>query len=138
MGKRPHKNPLTSSRLVDGSIGWANSPEDKLSDEVMDTVWTVLDKASLNARKRKIIWPDGQKLTINQSAKRIHADHPSYPLELIEDHLIGWLEQVLVSPYDSELQLAELNRLTGKWIEAHESQAEAAQKRRELATLEIN
>lgn len=116
---------MTNSRFVDHSLGWANSPEEKLADEVGDTIWSILDKASINARKRKIIWPDGQKLTINQSVKRIHAENQGYPLELIESHLIGWLEQVVVSPYDSELQLAELNRLTAKWIEAHESQAQA-------------
>lgn len=117
---------MTNSRFVDHSLGWANSPEEKLADEVGDTIWSILDKARINARKRKIIWPDGQKLTINQSVKRIHAEHQGYPLKLIESHLIGWLEQVVVSPYDSELQLAELNRLTAKWIEAHESQAQAA------------
>jgi hypothetical protein len=93
----------------------------------MDAVWTVLEKARINARKRKIIWADGKKLSINQSVGRIHADHQSFPRALIEIHLLGWLEQVVVSPFSSEDQLGELNRLTGKWIEAHERQAEAAQ-----------
>ena len=127
MGKRQDRNPLVNSRFVEDSIGWTDSPEDELSDEVMDTVWTVLEKASINARKRKIIWADGQKLSINLSVKRIHADHQSFPLELIEIQLIAWLAQVMVSPYHSEQQLDELNRLTEKWIEAHERQAAAAQ-----------
>ena len=128
MGKREDKNALADHRfVVDDFVGWTQSPEDELSDEVMDTVWTVLEKASINARKRKINWADGQKLTINQSVKRIQADHPQFPLALIETHLIGWLEQVFISPYLSDQQLDELNRLTGRWIEAYESQAEAAQ-----------
>ena len=127
MGKRQDRISLENSRLIEDSIGWTDSPEDEQSDQVMDAVWTVLEKASINARKRKIIWSDGQKLSINQSAKRIHADHQAFPLELIEFHLLGWLEQVIVSPLHSEQQLAELNRLTGKWIEAHERQAESEQ-----------
>ena len=129
MGKRQDRNPVENSRFVEGSTGWGDSPEDELSEQVMDAVWTILDKASINARKRKIIWADGQKLSINWSVKRIQADHPSSSLELIETHLIGWIEQVLVSPYYSQEQLHELNRLTDKWIETHESQVEAAQNR---------
>jgi hypothetical protein len=125
MGKRPGRNPL-NSRFIEDSIDWTDSPEDELSDKAMDTVWTVLEKASINARKRKIIWPDGQKLSINLSVKRIHADHQDFPIELIETQLIAWIAQVMVSPYHSEQQLDELNRLTEKWIEAHERQAATA------------
>lgn len=127
MSKRQDKNRLANSRFIDHTIGWAEEPKDALSDEVMDAVWTILQGASLNARKRKVIWADGQKLTINQSVNRIHADHPHVPPELIEDHLIGWIEQVMASPYDSEEQLNELNRLTDKWLEAHGSKAAVAQ-----------
>jgi hypothetical protein len=75
MGKRQDRNPLVNSRFVDDSIGWTDSPEDELSDEVMDTVWTVLEKASINARKRKIIWADGQKLSINL-CRQTHSRRP--------------------------------------------------------------
>ena len=129
MGKRQDKHLLEHNPFVQDPIGWTDSPKDDLSHEVMDCVWTILHKANLNARKRKIVWADGQKLSINQSVKRIHADHPSFALELIETHLIGWLTQVSVSPAYSEQQLAQLNRLTEKWIETHENQAEPAEKR---------
>ena len=129
MSKRRDGNPLENSRFVEGPTGWGDSPDDELSDQVMDAVWTILEKANVNARKRKIIWADAQKLSINQSVKRIYADYPTFPIEVIETHLIGWLEQVLVSPYHSQEQLDELNRLTDKWIETHDSQAEVAQKR---------
>jgi hypothetical protein len=114
---------LENSRLVEHSIG----ATDELSDHVMDAVQTVLEQASVNARKRKIIWADGQKLSINQSVNRIHADQQGLPIELIEFHLLGWLEQVVVSPFHSEQQLAELDRLIGRWIEAHEKQAGVVQ-----------
>ena len=81
MGKRQDHGPLGNSHFVDDSVGWTKSPNDELSDEAKDTVWTILEKASINARKRKIIWPDGQKLSINLSVRRIHAAHQRFPLE---------------------------------------------------------
>ena len=105
---------MENNPLVEDSIGWMDSPEDDLSDKVMDCVWTLLETANLNASKRKRVWADGKKLSINQCVKRIHADHPGFALALIETHLIGWLSQVLVSPTYSEQQMAELNRLTEK------------------------
>jgi hypothetical protein len=125
--RRQDKNCLANIRLIDHTIGWADEPKDELSDQVVDAVWTIPQEASLNARRRKISWADGQELTVNQSVNRIHADHPHFPPELSESHLLGWIEQVMVSPYDSEQQLDELNQLADKWIEAHDSKAAAAQ-----------
>lgn len=86
----------------------------------MDTVWDMLDKATLNARKRKIIWPDGEKLSINLSVKRIHDQHPAFPKDLVESSVIDWLVQVIPSDVYNEQQLDELNRLTQKWIDTYE------------------
>ena len=123
MGKRQQKHPL-----VDGFLGWMDSPEGELSGEVSDTVWMLLGKADVDAKNRKIIWEDGKKLSIAESVQRIHADCPDFPLEMIESHLIGWLEVEFAPPNYSEKQLDELDRLIEKWIDAHERQAEAPRK----------
>ena len=60
MGNRRDNGPLTNIPFVDDSVGWTKSSNNGLSDEAEDTIWTVLEKASINASKRKIIWPDGQ------------------------------------------------------------------------------
>ena len=106
-----------------------DSPEGERSGEALDTVWPLLEKAGMDAKHRKIIWEDGQRLSITESVQRIHAQHPDLPLELIETHLIGWLEMEFAPPTYSQKQLDELDRLTEKWIEDHERQAEAARKR---------
>ena len=106
-----------------------DSPEGELSSEVSDFVWMLLETADVNAKRRKIIWDDGKTLSITESAQRIHADYPNFPLEMIEEHLIGWLEMEYAPPTYSQKQLDELDRLTEKWIDDHERQAEAAQKR---------
>jgi hypothetical protein len=105
---------------VDDSIGWSDIPEDPLSDQIMDMVWDMLDKATLNARKRKIVWPDGQKLSINLSVKRIHEQHPTFPTDLIENNVIDWLVQVMPPDIDTEQQIDELNRLKQKWLDTYE------------------
>ena len=129
MGKKGEKHPLEDNPFVEDFLAWMNSPEGELSDAARETVWTLLEKADVDAKKRKIIWQDGQRLSITESVQRIHADYPDFPLELIETHLIGWLEMEFAPPSYSEKQLDELDRLTEKWIDDHERQAEARSKR---------
>ena len=88
-----------------------------------------IEKADVDAKNREIIWEDGKRLSITESVQRVHADYPEFPLELIETHLISWLEMEFAPPSYSEKQLDELDRLTEKWIEDHERQAEAGSKR---------
>jgi len=89
----------------------------------------LLEKADVDAKNRKIIWDDGKRLSITESVQRIRADCPDFPLEMIKEHLIGWLEMEFAPPTYSQEQLDELDRLTEKWIDDHERQAEAGRKR---------
>ena len=125
MGKQREKHPLEDNPFVEDFLEWMNSPEGELSDEARETVWTLLEKADVDAKNREIIWEDGKRLSITESVQRVHADYPEFPLELIETHLISWLEMEFAPPSYSEKQLDELDRLTEKWIEDHERQAEA-------------
>ncbi len=130
MGKRAEKHPLADNPFVEDFFDWMGSAEGELSNEALDIVWSLLEKADVDAQKRKIIWEDGQRLSITESAQRIHARYPDLPFELIETHLIGWLEMEFAPPHYSQKQLDQLDRFTEKWIDDHERQAEAPQKRR--------
>src|SRR5664280_638932 len=123
--------------FIDDVLEYANSPEGLLYSEVSDTVLEVLERADVDAKERQIIWEDGQRLSIASSAQRIEAEHPGYPLDLIEEHVIEWLEGEFAPPTYTREQLDELDRLTELWVEHHRRQAEAAKKRLELATLEL-
>ena len=130
MGKRQQdKHPFEENPFVDDFFEWMDSPEGGLSSEVCDAVWTLLGKADVDAKNRKIIWEDGRRLSITESVQRIHATYPDFPIEMTEDHLIGWLEMEFAPPTYSQEQLDELDQLTEKWIEDHERQAAATQKR---------
>jgi len=129
MGKREPKHLFEDNPFLDGFAEWMGSAEGQLSGEALDVIWVLLETAHVDANKQKIIWEDGKRLSIAQSVQRIHADHPDFPPELIEEHLIGWLQMEYAPPDYSEKQLDELDRLTEKWADDHQRQAEADGKR---------
>lgn len=96
-----------------------DSPEGQLSDEVRELVWQSLKNVDVDASARKLIWEDGKQLSIDESVQRIHEDYPEFPLDLIEDKLIGWLEMEFAPESYSRQQLDELDRLTEEWIDDH-------------------
>ena len=119
MGKRHENHPLEDKPFVDDFVDWMGSHEGQLSIEVSDVVWMVLKEADVDAKDRKIIWQDRQRLSFAESVKRIHADYPDFAIDLFEDHLIGWLEMGFAPPSYSQEQLDELDQLTEIWVEDH-------------------
>jgi hypothetical protein len=108
-----------SNPFVDGFLEWMDSPEGQLSIEASDLVLPLLEDVQVDAKARKLLWSDGERLTIDASVKRIHAQHPELPAELIEDKLISWLEMDYEPEGASQQQLDELDRLTETWIDDH-------------------
>ena len=125
MGKRREPGIFDDNPFIEGFLEWMVSPDGQVAGEVSDLVFATLESAGVDARRRKIIWPDGKRLSIEQSAQRIHAQHPDMSRELIETHLCSWLEHCVPESY-SERQLDELDRLVGPWIRDHERKSHAA------------
>lgn len=121
MAKRREKHPLEDNPFVEGFLNWMGSGEGQQSIDALDRVWPLLKKADVDARRRKIIWPDGERLSIAQSAKRIHAIHPDLPLDVIESKVISWLEMEFTPEGYSPEELDKLDRLTEKWVDEHEA-----------------
>ena len=119
MGKRRAEHPFEDNPFVDGFLEWMGSSEGEHSVDALDRVHAALENADVDARQRKIVWDDGQRLSIEQSAERIHAEHPDVPRQLIETHEVGWLETFAPESY-SERQLEELDRLAEEWIDDYE------------------
>ena len=99
------------------------SEEDDRNLDALYLVEEALEGTDIDAKRRKIAWPDGQRLSVIQCAKRIHASNPETPLELLESKILSWLEMVAPEHY-SEQQLDELDRLTEKWIADHQAAIE--------------
>lgn len=96
------------------------SPEGDLYSEVRETLWPLLETLHVDASQRKIIWPDGKRLDLDESVQNILADYPEFPSELIESRLISWLDsEYAPSSYTPE-QFDELDQLTERWINDHD------------------
>lgn len=93
------------------------NPDDalRLSEQVLFEVLDALADASVDPHDRKIIWGDGARLSIEDTARRIHAES-GMPLDTIESHLIGWLEMTYEPRGLNEQQMAEFELLIEQWI----------------------
>ena len=127
MGRRHAKSPFEHNPVIDGFLDWMDAPEGQQSIEASDLVFAALAHAGVNARQRKIVWADGTRLSIEQSAERIDAEHPGVARDLIETHVVGWLESCAPESC-SERQLEELDRLIEPWLDDYERTSRAARK----------
>ena len=138
MGKRRAESAFEDNPVINGFLEWMDAPGDNSRSRRSILVFDALEHAGVDARQRKIVWADGKRLSIEQSAKRIHAGHPGVPRDLIETHVLGWLESCAPASY-SERQLDELDRLIEPWLDDYErtaAPAPAPESSRELGTLE--
>ena len=108
---------LDDNPFIDALFERMHSPEGELSSEVRETLWPLLETLHVDARQRKIIWPDGKRLDLDEAVQNIHTDYPEFPTELIESRLISWLEMEYAPESYSPEQLDELDRLTERWID---------------------
>ena len=127
MGKRRAKSAFEDNPVINGFLEWMDAPEGQQSIEALDLVFDALEHAGVDARQRKIVWADGKRLSIEQSAERIHAGHPDVACDVIETHVLGWLESCTPEAY-SERQLEELDRLIEPWLDDYERTSRAARK----------
>ena len=96
-------------------------PDDFLrqSEEVLLEVLDALENASVDPLERKIVWADGSRLSIDNTARRIHAQS-GMPLDRIESHVVGWLEMIYEPHGLNEHQLEEFELLIEQWITPYE------------------
>lgn len=126
MAKKRQHSPPQEGLYLETFDQWLNSysEEDELNLDALEIVETSLQDADVDAKRRKIIWEDGQRLSITQCAQRIHAAHPEFSLDLIESKVVSWLDMCFAPETYTEQQLDELDQLTEKWIEDHQMAAE--------------
>ena len=120
MGKEKEFSVWEDNPFIEGLFEFMASPEGELADEVREFTWQLLEKVDVDARDRRLIWDDGRRLTIDESVRRLHEHCRDYPVDLIEDYLIVWIEGEFIPENYSQEQMDELDRLTGEWIEDYE------------------
>lgn len=86
--------------------------------EFEQTLFDVLDalaQASVDVRQRRIVWPDGARLSIEDTARRVHLESGA-PLDKVQSHVVAWLEMTYEPQGLDEDQLEEFERLIEQWI----------------------
>jgi hypothetical protein len=88
------------------------------SEQALYDVEDALEKASVDPHGRKILWPDGASLSIEQTAARI-AEKSDAPLERIQSHVVGWLLMIYEPQGLDEHQMEEFERLIDRWTKPY-------------------
>jgi hypothetical protein len=123
MSKESEFSVWENNPFIEGLLEYMDSPQGQLADEVREVTWLLLKNVDVDANQRKLIWEDGQRLSIAESVQRIYDDCEDCPVEMIEFSLITWLESDFVPESYSQKQLDELDRLTDEWIYDHNGRA---------------
>lgn len=85
------------------------------AEQVLFEVLDAIEEASVEARERRIVWPDGARLSIEDTVHRIHAESGA-PIDLIQSHVVGWLEMMYEPNGLNEQQMEEFERLIEEWV----------------------
>ena len=96
MGKQRKEHPQDSifanNPFLDGLFDWMDSPEGEQCIAVRDVLWDLLEDVQLDAKQRKLIWPDAEPLDLEQSIQRIQKEYPDFPRDEVEEFLLDWID----------------------------------------------
>jgi hypothetical protein len=84
----PEDNVFADNPFLEGLLEWRDSPEGEQIIEVSDALWDLLDNVQLDAEQRKFIWPDAQRLDLEESVQYIQKQYPNFSYDQIEEFLI--------------------------------------------------
>ena len=81
-----------------------------------EEIGSILDEIDVDIDRRMFIWPDGRKLTMIESAKRIQ-DQTGISLSHIKSNMIAWLEVGYAPEGLDEDQMEIFENTIDEWIE---------------------
>lgn len=97
---------------------WLESEAGLQSMDAVDSVFDALEGASVDLSEKRIIWSDGQRLTIEQSARRIQ-EQSGLDKQAIVNHIIGWLQMEYVPEGLDDKQMETFESHIDAWIEEY-------------------
>jgi hypothetical protein len=101
--------------IFDDFFDWLESPDGEESLQVINDVQSALDGATVDLKERKIIWKDGQRLTIDESASKIKKDNDA-GIDSIKNRIISWLEMDYVPEGLTEKESKTFEKRIDDWI----------------------
>lgn len=114
------KRSSRSGGFWDDFVEWMGSAEGVKSMETLDCVADALYGARADPIGRKIIWSDGESMSIEQSVERIRRDSGFDSLKILR-HIIGWLQMEYVPEGLDEKQMEQFENQIELWVEEHEN-----------------
>ena len=112
--------PEPENDFMEGFFKWLESEQGQHSMEAVDYVFEALKGADLDIAGRRIVWADGQKLTIDQSVKKIYK-HTGINIEAIRSHIIGWLELGYEPKGFNDEQMELFETQIDAWLDEYEN-----------------
>jgi hypothetical protein len=113
------KVPKPENDFMEGFSKRLESEEGQDSMEAVDYVFEALQGADLDIAGRRIVWADGQKLTIDQSVKKIYKQ-TGMNIADIRSHIIGWLELDYEPKGLDDEQMELFESQIDAWIDEYE------------------
>lgn len=125
-----HDSMFANNPFLDGLLDWMGSPEGQQCIAVRDVLWDLVEHVQLDAKQRKLIWPDAEPLDLEQSIQRIQQEYPDFPRSEIEEFLLNWIDMGYDPQNYSQAQLDELDTLTERWVADHLRKAKVSKKQK--------
>jgi hypothetical protein len=110
--------------VQDDFFQWLDSEDGQLSEEALFEVMDSLEACSVDPQHRVIVWGDGKRLSITQTAQRIHRQS-KLPFHKIESHVIGWLQMHYEPQGLSEQQMDDFENMIDVWIQEYQNPQQA-------------
>lgn len=89
------------------------------SEQALFEVLDALAAAAVDARERRIVWPDGARLSIEDTARRIHSASGTR-LDKVQPHVVAWLQMTYEPEGLDEEQMEEFERLIEQWTKPYD------------------
>jgi len=115
MKRRSH----LESDFMEGFAQWMGSEEGLQSMNALECVSDALDGASVDTFEKRIIWPDKQRLSIEQSVERIQ-EKSGLDKHAILSHIIGWLQMEYVPEGLDDKQMGMFESQINNWVKEYE------------------
>jgi hypothetical protein len=88
--------------------------------QAIDDIQMALDNANVEINNRKIIWADGERLSIDQSLLKISSISKA-DIKILKYHIVLWLEMDFVPEDLNEKEMEIFEKQIAQWINDYEA-----------------
>ena len=101
-------------------FGWVESDAGEFASQAVDDIQMALTGASIDLNNRKIVWTDGERLSIDQSATKIKSIS-TVDIKILKDHIVLWLEMDFVPENLNQKEMVIFEKKINQWIKDYKS-----------------